>query len=291
MEQAELYNRQAAALRALALARRRSAGGQGDRALVVVGARPGCGATTIAVNLAAALRPQAGRVVLLDACGPGGPCQFLGLEPPATLEDVAGGRVPLARTFSEGPAGLRVVAAGGVFQRGDGLTPWGREQLRRALAELHRGASFLVAEADAAHAHALAAHGDMAVVGAPWAAVEAYSTLKQCAESVERGRLGLVVNRAASRLEATRTIAAIAGVSARRLGFEPRVLGFVAEDPCAAAGAREGRVFAVEHPRCQASRCLKTMVARLRVGPSGSARQRAAGGTSARDRRALDLRG
>jgi len=261
------YNRQAAVLRELVLARRRAAGSAQARGLTLVGAAAGCGTTTLAVNLAATLAVSGGSaVVLLDAVGQGGPCDFLGIEPPATLADVARGRAPLARAIAEGPEGLWVVASGAVFERRDGLTPWQRQQLRRALDELAKRSAFVVAESSVAAAPPLATLGEVAVVGAPWAVVETYSTLKLCAEAIEATRLGVIVGRASSRLQATKTTTAIAAVAGRRLGFEPPSLGFVAEDPYVGTAAQERTLFAVDYPRCQAARCLKSIAARLRAG-------------------------
>jgi len=261
------YNAQAAALKALALARRRMAATPRGSAVIIVGAAEMCGATTLAVNLAATLAAtEPSPVAVLDALGKGGPCEALGLEPTTTLDDVVREGAPAARALTHGPEGLWVVAAGGVLGRHDELTPWQRRRLDQAIREIAERVGFVVAETTPAAAPLLAPLGQVAIVAAPWAVVEAYSALKMCAERVERSRLGLVVCRAATRLEATRTANAIIGVAARRLGLQPASLGFVADDPYVVTAAQERTLFAVAYPRCQASRCLKSIAARLRAG-------------------------
>jgi len=266
------YNAQAAALKDLALARRRLAGTPRGSAVIIVGAAEMCGATTLAVNLAATLAAtEPSPVAVLDALGNGGPCEALGLEPTTTLDDVVREGAPVARALTHGPEGLWVVAAGGVLGRRDELTPWQRRRLDQAIREIAERVGFVVAETTPAAAPLLAPLGQVAVVAAPWAVVEAYSALKMCAERVEGSRLGLVVCRAATRLEATKTANAIIGVAARRLGFQPASLGFVADDPYVVTAAQERALFALAYPRCQASRCLKSIAARLRAGGQAAA--------------------
>jgi len=232
------YNAQAAALKDLALARRRLAGTPRGSAVIIVGAAEMCGATTLAVNLAATLAAtEPSPVAVLDALGNGGPCEALGLEPTTTLDDVV-------REGAPGPEGLWVVAAGGVLGRRDELTPWQRRRLDQAIREIAERVGFVVAETTPAAAPLLAPLGQVAVVAAPWAVVEAYSALKMCAERVEGSRLGLVVCRS---------------------------LGFVADDPYVVTAAQERALFALAYPRCQASRCLKSIAARLRAGGQAAA--------------------
>src|SRR3954447_7962885 len=81
--------------------------------VVVAGARNGVGATTVAVNLAAAIADRGARVLVVDAAEDGnGVADMTGLgrEIEHCVADVVNGKCGVADAIVDGPMGLRVLA-------------------------------------------------------------------------------------------------------------------------------------------------------------------------------------
>jgi MinD-like ATPase involved in chromosome partitioning or flagellar assembly len=81
--------------------------------VVVSGARPGVGATTVAVNLAAALADGGGRVLLVDADEHANMLADLAgvaREIEHTVDDVLAGKCPITDAIVSGPVGVQVLA-------------------------------------------------------------------------------------------------------------------------------------------------------------------------------------
>jgi len=124
------------------------AGHGGARTLVVSGGRPGVGATTLAVNLAAALAHDALRVVLVDAdmqradvasrCGiTGGP----------SIHEVLAGRRSIHETLQLGPAGMQIVPGSGVTESHAAVNQRSIQRLLRQLWSLTPHADWLLVDA------------------------------------------------------------------------------------------------------------------------------------------------
>ncbi len=239
------------------------------RLLVLSGALPGAGATTLAVNLAVALAEQGGGVVLADAdtvrpavrrlCeAPGG----------GSLADVWSGRQELAGILQPGPAG--VLVAGG--QRTSAAQePYRKAFHRRWLRQLGslgpRVAWVLVDTGSAAGAAVQPfwrAADQVALVLTPESAaiVEAYARIKQ-AGGARRPVFGLIVNRAADRPAASRVHRCVSRSCRRFLGTRIAWWGYVREDPSVPAAEAAARPFAGSPPRGPAGRDVQVLAGRI----------------------------
>lgn len=119
----------------------------GSRTLVVSGGRAGCGATTLALNLAATLARDALRVVLVDA-NPRSPEIASRCELPAApgMADVLAGRKTVHEALQRGPAGLQVLA-GGVPDAGQSISDRAIQRTIKQLDSLRPHADWLIIDA------------------------------------------------------------------------------------------------------------------------------------------------
>ena len=112
--------------------------------VVVAGARNGVGATTVAVNLAAAIADRGERVLVVDAAEGGNELADMagvGREIEHCVSDVVNGKCGAGDAIVDGPMGLRVLANRGRVRRGMNATsrrdsPTGGENSRTGLQRL-----------------------------------------------------------------------------------------------------------------------------------------------------------
>ncbi len=123
----------------------------GPPLVAVTGGKGGVGATTVAVNLAAALAERGQRVVLVDAARPRGDlADVVGIA--ATFErslgDVLAGRCAAADALVPGPAGTLLLADGWAPDAPPDWSPAAEERLLAELATLGGWADVLVVDTD-----------------------------------------------------------------------------------------------------------------------------------------------
>jgi flagellar biosynthesis protein FlhG len=116
--------------------------------VVVAGGRPGVGATTLAVQLAAALAQDALRVVLIDAdlyrADVAARCALTG---PLGIGDVLAGRKSIHEAIQRGPAGMQVLAGTASAEARASLTQRTMQRLFRQLKSLAPHADWLLIDA------------------------------------------------------------------------------------------------------------------------------------------------
>lgn len=120
----------------------------GARMVVVSGGRLGVGATTLAVNLAAALAHEALRVVLVDAdlqrADVAAQCNAAGKF---SLHDVLAGRRSIHEALVIGPAGLQIVAGSAAAETRAAVNARSIGRLLRQLSSLRPHADWLLVDA------------------------------------------------------------------------------------------------------------------------------------------------
>src|SRR5262245_32358661 len=106
--------------------------------IVVTGGKGGVGATTVAINLAAALVQNARRTVLVDAAPHADVAEVLGVdvERRGTLEDLLSGARSATDILCEGPAGIVLVGGRWATERSPDRSPQSCDRLVEALASL-----------------------------------------------------------------------------------------------------------------------------------------------------------
>ncbi len=142
---------QATELRKLVLRSAREISSDGSpppQRLVICGAAPGVGVTTLAVNLAVAFSGQGCRVVLVDAdLQRADVAALCGLGPSAGITDVLAARRDIHEVLQPGPGGVQVIAGrDGAGHPAD----WGevaQQRLVRQLSRLGRHADLIVLDA------------------------------------------------------------------------------------------------------------------------------------------------
>jgi flagellar biosynthesis protein FlhG len=121
---------------------------QVPRMLVVAGGRAGVGATTLTVNLAAALAQDALRTVLIDAdlhqADAAAQCNL-----PAGLGigDVLAGRKNIHEVLQRGPAGLQILAGAASAETRNSLSQRAIQRLLRQIATLGPHADWIIVDA------------------------------------------------------------------------------------------------------------------------------------------------
>jgi len=121
---------------------------QVPRMLVVAGGRPGVGATTLAVNLAAALAQDALRTVLIDAdlhhADAASQCNLPGS---LGIGDVLAGRKNIHEVLQRGPAGLQILAGAASAETRNSLSQRAIQRLLRQIATLGPHADWIIVDA------------------------------------------------------------------------------------------------------------------------------------------------
>jgi flagellar biosynthesis protein FlhG len=236
---------QAAELRRLVfgVARPADAARAAPRMLVVSGGKPGVGATTVAVNLAAALARDAQRVVLIDAdLHHAEVAAHCDLAATLNIGDVFAGRKSIHEALQCGPAGMQILAGNASPETRAAASPRSLQRLRRQLRSLERYADWVLI--DAGHQPAdlmsdlwslaervlLVSSPDAAAVMDTYALVKTLLTRQALAQP-----LALIVNQVAGAASAADVFRRIDQSCRRFLGMSLELAGFVPLDPNIAA--------------------------------------------------------
>jgi flagellar biosynthesis protein FlhG len=268
--------------------------------VAIASGKGGVGKTNISVNLAIALAAKGLRVTLLDAdLGTANADVLCGVHPAARLDHVLApgrldyqdaGRRTIRDIAIDAPGGFRLVPGSAGIARMADLDAFERRWLVAALIELAADADVLLIDAAAgvgAGVTTLLEAADLGVVVAtpePTAVADAYALIKCLSLGARAGqapldeRLALVVNQAASPLEAFATHARLAGVCRRFLALDLPMLGFVAHDVRVGEAVRAQRPLLLRSPAAAAARGVVELAGavtnilglQLPTGPSGA---------------------
>lgn len=184
------------------------------RTIAVFSARPGCGATTIAVNLAAALAACGRRVLLVDEhFGPGNAAGLLGARSGLELRHALTGESSLSSVIRVWPSGLMLLPAAAGARALGRMSPSARGQAVDALGIADAWCDVVVVDALAP------ATGCHALLGAvtqetlivlqpdPVSITQAYVLMKRLRRDYGIERFRVLLNRASARSRADRAAA------------------------------------------------------------------------------------
>ena len=235
---------QAAELRRLVFGAARSpdASRAGPRMLVVSGGKPGVGATTVAVNLAATLAGEALRVVLIDAdqqqANVAARCD---LTASLNIGDVFEGRKNIHEALQRGPAGMQILAGKASPETRGAVSPRALQRLQRQLRSLERHADWIIVDAghqptelmfdlwSLAERVLLVSSPDAAAVMDTYALVKTLLTRQSLAQP-----LALVINQVAEAAGAADVFRRIDQSCRRFLGMSLELAGFAPFEPALA---------------------------------------------------------
>lgn len=249
----------------------RRAGHAGVPIVAITSGKGGVGKTNLAVNLAIALSARRARVTLLDAdLGMANTDVLLGMTPARRIDAVVGSS-SLGAGVAGSLAGLCVRAPGGFWlipgsagvSRVADLPRQPRAAMIDALSSLSSRSDVVLIDTGAgAHAGvtSFVRAADIALVVVtpePTSIADAYAMVKCLTDGGKlreaMPRVMLVVNQARDEAEARAVHARIAAVSARFLGAEPGLFGWVPSDGSVPLAVRARVPFVMREPRSGAS--------------------------------------
>jgi flagellar biosynthesis protein FlhG len=239
----------------------------GPQTLVISGGRPGVGATTVAVNLAAALAQDALRIVLIDAdlyrADVAARCDLAG---GLGIGDVLAGGKNIHEALQRGPAGMQILAGTASAQTRSGLGERAIQRLLRQMQTLGPHADWLLVDAgnqpSEFTARLWSAADHLLLVTSPdaVAVMDTYALIKTLLSRHSlRRSLALVVNQANDEATALDVHRRINQSCQRFLGLSVELAGGVPND---SAGTRAVRNDALTAP-LTSSRPLADAVDRL----------------------------
>ena len=273
---------QSTQLRRLAAGRATPAdAGPPPRLVVVSGGKPGCGTTTLAVNLAVALAGHGSRTVLVDAdhtradvaarCGVSG---SIGIA------DVLLGRRNIHEVLERGPGGMQVVVGACTAEARTACTERALVRVLRQIHSLGRHADLVLIDSGSGTSDAMLrfwqAAADVLLVTTPDPApvMDTYATIKTLlSRSTTAGRLRLVVNHAPSVDVAEDVHHRVDRSCQRFLGLAIPLAGWLPHDPAAKAAAQRGQPPVLASPAAPLAAAIDRLAELVLAAPARPHRQ------------------
>lgn len=245
--------------------------------VAVTSGKGGVGKTSVAVNLAVSLARLGPRVALVDAdLGLGSVDVALGLAPTHHLGHVLDGEREVEDVMLEGPAGVRIVPASSGLRDLTTLSARQWQRLGRALEAVARSVDVIVidtAPGISENVVDLLGRADRVVIVTsrePTAIVDAYAVIKVLTRSEAAAEVGVLVNGAEDRSEASLVFTQLRVAASRFLQRRVCDYGFVPDDPAVREALLAQQCLVDFSPQSPASRCFRLLAARLgRPMPTG----------------------
>lgn len=244
------------------------------RTVAVVSGKGGVGKTTLAVNLAVALRHRGVGVLLVDGdLGMGNADLLLGQVPRFTMHDLVLGERSAEEVLVTTRDGIRFLPGASGVEEMANLDELRCERLLCSLADVEEGIDLILIDT-ASGLHRTATHlaraaDEIVIVTTPepTAFTDAYATLRILKNRGLPGVPWIVVNQARHAAEARATAAKIRGVSKRFLSIEPELLGFVLDDASVGMAVRRQEPLLNLYPNSPAAGCIEQIAGRLIAPP------------------------
>ncbi|MFX4261938.1 MinD/ParA family protein [Pelotomaculum propionicicum] len=246
----------------------------GPRAIAVASGKGGVGKTSIVVNLALCLAKMGNRVTVFDAdLGLANAEVLLGIVPPYSLFEVLYGGMTLDEIAVQGPCGIRVISGGSGFLEMANLDRSRRQQLLRMFNHFVGKDEIVLIDTGAGINKnvlgfvAAAEEVIIVVTPEPTSLTDAYALIKILANFKLHSEVNVVVNRAADRNEAMRTLGRISTATGRFLDIKINFLGWVPDDKLVTQAVKSQQPYYITNHNSPASRSI-TKIAELLVGGS-----------------------
>lgn len=244
----------------------------GPRAIAVASGKGGVGKTSIVVNLALCLAKMGNRVTVFDAdLGLANAEVLLGIVPPYSLFEVLYGGMTLDEIAVQGPFGIRVISGGSGFLEMANLDRSRRQQLLRMFNQFVNKDEIVLIDTGAGINKnvlgfvAAAEEVIIVVTPEPTSLTDAYALIKILANFKLHSEVNVVVNRAADRNEAMRTLGRISTATGRFLDIKINFLGWVPDDKSVIQAVKSQQPYYLTNHNSPASRSI-TRIAEFLVG-------------------------
>ncbi|MBI4584273.1 MAG: MinD/ParA family protein [Planctomycetes bacterium] len=256
---------QAARLRSLMNAKEHRA-----RVIAVTSGKGGVGKTNLSVNLAIAMARLGRKVVLVDVdIGLANADVLFDVNPRFHLGHVLSGEVDSLEALVATHSGVLLLpGATGTVPFSD-LKESERSFLIESFRRLEDFADYLIIDTGAGISRNViqfaGAADEIIVVTTPepTAITDGYAMIKTICREKGLGKIRLVVNLAADRIEAGRVAERIRMVSRRFLGIEVENLGHILADDRVRSAVKRRKPFFLESPRGPASTCIRQICDRI----------------------------
>lgn len=246
--------------------------GRRTRVVTVTSGKGGVGKTSIVANLGLELARLGRSVLMLDGdFGLANLAILFNLSPRRTLEDALAGRCALEEVVLTVSDRLRLLpAASGVARLAD-LPEADRAALLAEIARLGAGSDLLLVDTGAGIGPtvlALVALADRALLVTthePTALSDAYGLLKSIRKGIAGGgpRIDVVVNLAATHVQARDTHARLTRLTERFLGFAPDLAAIVPRDEAVGEAIVRQQPLSRIYPYAQATRAIAALARTL----------------------------
>jgi flagellar biosynthesis protein FlhG len=246
------------------------------RVIAIASGKGGVGKTSLTANLAVALAARGTRVWVLDAdLGLANLDLVLGVRATHTLESVLLGERRLAEVVTEGPAGVRLLPAARGVTELTALTPTQQLQVLDEIDALEGQVDVLLIDVAAGLSsnvlYFAAAAGETLVVTTPepTAIADAYALVKVLATRWGRTTFPVVVNMAATPLDADAAFGRLAGVAREFLAVRLELAGWIPTDDAVPRAVRSQTPLVTSAPGSPAARAIAALADRLGAGSPG----------------------
>ena len=238
--------------------------------LAITSGKGGVGKSNIAASLSLLLAAVGTRVALIDGdLGVGNLDVLIGIEARASLADVLSGRRQLSEVMTRLSWGVDFAGGDATLSGIRLLDPMKRLRLLDQVAELRGTYDLIILDCGAGLGGEVLDFCNVAdrvflvTTPEPTALTAGYGLLKAIAGKRGLAKVGVVVNRATDADDAASAFQRINSVAQNFLGEPVQDAGFVVEDLMVRQAVRKRKPFLQVYPRCQASRCIAALAAKI----------------------------
>ncbi len=212
-------------------------GPNGLRVIAVTSGKGGVGKTNVTANLAVLAARVGKRVLIIDAdLGLANVEIVFGVKPRYHIGDLLNGTHTAAEVLTEGPAGIKILAAGSGVQALTQLDEGAKLHLVAALDGLGDAFDLVLIDSGAGIGDNVlffvgaASEAILVVNPEPTSIVDAYAVIKVLSQQSRVGQFGVIVNNVVDELPAREIFPKLTTVTKRFLSASVRHLGYIPRD-------------------------------------------------------------
>lgn len=225
------------------------------KVIAVTSGKGGVGKTNFTVNLAIVLSLLGNRIIVIDAdLGLANVDVVLGINPKHNLLSLIRGYKNIEQILFDGPAGIKIIAAGSGIEELINLDEW---QIKKVIMELNRLKEFsdiILIDTGAGISKKvlsfISSADDVIVITTPepTSITDAYALIKVMSSKNHNTKFKLVVNRAMNYKESKVTAEKMSKVCKKFLDIDIEILGYILEDVGISKSVKEQRPFVLKYP-------------------------------------------